>query len=289
MKEDALARLLETCFSTSELRRFLRFSYGRNLAEQLPDEGQTGLREAVSEAVDQLRRRGLCDEVLFERLAELRPQHEAVIRRVERDWNPDYTTWCRRPPLLPPTSLATGNRGLLDSLRHGPLRQAAIQNHWKRPKPLSRMAKVFISYAKADHIFAEELVAHLSVLAAKGYISELDEIRIAAGEDWEKAYRKSLAAADIIVLLVSPSFLVSEWCWHELRDAVDRAVRGEIRLVAVVVRHCDWYTSPVEGHLLFPNHQSPVAEAEDPDHVWFQVSEQIRKLIVADAREPADE
>ena len=46
-----------------------------------------------------------------------------------------------------------------------------------------------------------------------GLISEWNDRDIDAGQEWAKEIDHNLCSADIILLLVSASFIASEYCW----------------------------------------------------------------------------
>jgi replicative DNA helicase len=85
------------------------------------------------------------------------------------------------------------------------------------------MKRVFISYSHDDVVFRDALATHLEVLRSTGIIHQWHDGQIAPGQDWRAAIDCELLAADIIVLLVSASFLASRYCQDvELVSALDR-------------------------------------------------------------------
>jgi hypothetical protein len=72
--------------------------------------------------------------------------------------------------------------------------------------------KVFISYAHKDESFREELEDHLSMLKRDGLISIWHDRKISAGDRWKNKIDDNLEAAEIILFLISSSFLGSDYC-----------------------------------------------------------------------------
>jgi hypothetical protein len=75
-----------------------------------------------------------------------------------------------------------------------------------------RPAQVFISYSHADERLRQALGDHLSALQRGGLIDSWHDRKIAAGLEWAGAIDTNLEHADIILLLVSASFLASAYC-----------------------------------------------------------------------------
>jgi hypothetical protein len=64
---------------------------------------------------------------------------------------------------------------------------------------------VYVSYSHADRRWLEELLLHLSVLELEGTVKVFSDTRIDAGADWKPQIAEAIAAADLIIILVSPN------------------------------------------------------------------------------------
>ena len=71
---------------------------------------------------------------------------------------------------------------------------------------------VFISYAHEDESLRAELAQHLALLKREGEIRPWHDREIAAGDEWRGQIDDRLEAADLILLLVSSSFLAGSIC-----------------------------------------------------------------------------
>ena len=69
---------------------------------------------------------------------------------------------------------------------------------------------------------------------------------ISAGTEWEREINKHLNEADIILLLISPDFIASDYCYSkEMKWAMDRHERGEARVIPIILRPVDnWKGAP---------------------------------------------
>lgn len=78
-------------------------------------------------------------------------------------------------------------------------------------EPTPNPPKIFISYARKDAKWKDELKTHLKPLLRGGSLSEWDDTQIKIGSIGDSEIKKALAEADMGVLLVTPSFLASDY------------------------------------------------------------------------------
>src|SRR4051794_41217707 len=102
-------------------------------------------------------------------------------------------------------------------------------------KPIS----LFYSYSHKDEDLRLKLQDHLAVLKWNGMIAEWNDRDIEAGAEWGKEIDRHLSSADIILLLISASFIASKYCWSVGgKKALGRPERGEAKGIPVVPRPC---------------------------------------------------
>ncbi len=86
-----------------------------------------------------------------------------------------------------------------------------------------RPLKVFVSYSHQDDALRKRLDVHLSLLKRQGVLEVWHDRRLQGGEHWEEAIDQNLEEADIVLLLISPDFIASDYCYgYELTVAVRR-------------------------------------------------------------------
>jgi TIR domain-containing protein len=73
--------------------------------------------------------------------------------------------------------------------------------------------EVFYSYAHEDEELRDELEMHLAMLKGRGVITGWHDRRIDAGDEWKAEIDSHLSTAGVILLLISPAFLASEYCY----------------------------------------------------------------------------
>ncbi len=76
-----------------------------------------------------------------------------------------------------------------------------------------RSVSIFLSYSREDAALQDVLVKQLSPLRRQGIITQWYDCDISAGSEWKQITQTYLSTSDIIVLLISPDFIASEYCY----------------------------------------------------------------------------
>src|SRR3954452_6151947 len=76
------------------------------------------------------------------------------------------------------------------------------------PEPL----KIFLSYSHEDGALRRRLGQHLANLRRQRLVTIWHDREIGAGMEWKEEIDEHLEQADIILLLVSASFIDSDYC-----------------------------------------------------------------------------
>src|ERR1044072_2186300 len=99
------------------------------------------------------------------------------------------------------------------------------------------MAVAFFSYSHRDEALRDELEVHLATLKRQGLIEAWHDRRITAGDDFAGVISEHLERADIILLLVSPYFLNSNYCYDvEMTRALERHREKTARVIPVILQ-----------------------------------------------------
>jgi len=84
----------------------------------------------------------------------------------------------------------------------------------------------------------------------------------------------------IIVLLVSPSFLASDYCYSiEMKRAIDRHERGQVRVIPIILRPCEWQETPIGKLQALPKDGKPVTIWAERDNAYLDVVKGIHKAV----------
>jgi hypothetical protein len=140
------------------------------------------------------------------------------------------------------------------------------------------MAVVFFSYSHRDEDLRNELETHLSPLKRQGIIESWHDRRIGAGKEFDHEISEHLEEADIILLLVSPYFIASDYCYDvELQRAMERHEAGEARVVPVILHPCDWQSLLFGKLNATPKDGKPLSKFPNVHEGFLDVAQAIRK------------
>jgi hypothetical protein len=141
-------------------------------------------------------------------------------------------------------------------------------------KPVS----VFFSYSHKDEKLRDKLASHLSILERQELIKSWHYRDISAGTEWEKEIEDNLNNAEIILLLVSPDFLSSNYLWDvEMKRALSRHKAGEARVIPIILRPVDWSGAPFSDLHALPKGAKPVTTWPNRDQAFLDITRGVRQ------------
>lgn len=141
-------------------------------------------------------------------------------------------------------------------------------------------ARVFMSYSHRDEALRDELEVQLAMLKRQGLISVWHDRRMVAGDRLDWSINQELDQADIVLLLISPDFLASDYCYKiEKARALERHREGTARLISIILRPCDWTHSDLPEFLVTPTDGKPITTWPNQDEAFLDVARSIRRAI----------
>jgi hypothetical protein len=148
---------------------------------------------------------------------------------------------------------------------------------------------LFYSYAHEDEELRKDLAKQLKLLERTGMISGWNDRDIDAGHEWRTAIDENIKLAKIILLLISPDFINSDYCWKmELAHALERHNRGTAVVIPVFLRAVDLAEAPFANLLGLPTDAKPVTEWPNRDQAFLNVAIGIRRVAEKIRGEHAD-
>jgi small GTP-binding protein len=172
-----------------------------------------------------------------------------------------------------------------------PLRQA-LHDQWEQtlagPDGADVIAgttplRVFISYAREDEAFKDELVTMLAGLQRRGIVDAWEDRRIEAGEEWHKSIQDAMSQCDLAILLVSSSYLASRFIQEQEQPILLQRSRDmQLRVIPIVVRPCMWQSEPaLKGLQALPKDGKAVItfakENGERDQAWADIAAAIEE------------
>lgn len=142
------------------------------------------------------------------------------------------------------------------------------------------MVKLFYSYSHKDETLRDALETHLAILKRQELLEDWHDRKILPGRDWESEIDAHIDEADVILLLVSPDFIASDYCYgKELSRALKRHESGQAEVVPVILRPVDWTGAPFSKLQALPRDGKPVTTWANADEAWLDTENGIRKTI----------
>lgn len=140
--------------------------------------------------------------------------------------------------------------------------------------------EVFYAFAPEDLPWVQELEKHLSLLQRQHLIATWHSRLIQAGEDWQHVIDTHLQNASIILLLVSPDFLASDYCYGvEMKRALEQEQTRGVRVIPVLLRPVLWKDAPFAHLHPLPSDETFLSEWPNPDRAFTEVTASIRRML----------
>ena len=162
---------------------------------------------------------------------------------------------------------------------------AFMDEGFNRPK------KVFISYSHDDVEYRQELQKYLITLKRDNLIEIWQDEMIQVGSDWDETIRQNLQTADIVILLISQSFIASDYIYQvELQEALKMSHDGKT-IFPILIENCDYQNFSARSigkitnvaQLQFIPHNNgrllPISDWDNPSKAWVQVTKALREKI----------
>lgn len=147
--------------------------------------------------------------------------------------------------------------------------------------PLSQTSvSAFVAYARPDADYVNSFRRHATTLTRSGKLTVWFDGELIAGKDWDDAIREKLRTSDYFLPMISADFLASDYGWdQELKTAMEARLAGQIEVVPIIVRPCDWKNSGIEHIQALPKDGKPIATWTLEDDAWLDVITQLRTAI----------
>lgn len=140
--------------------------------------------------------------------------------------------------------------------------------------------ELFYSYSHKDEPLRKQLETHLDPLRRDGLIKPWTDRCIPAGTEWSKQIDHHIRSANIILLLISPDFLASNYCVDiEMDIALQRHKKNEAVVIPLILRPSDWQNSRFNHLQCLPRDGKPVKSFSNRDVPFAAIAKELRTLI----------
>ena len=138
--------------------------------------------------------------------------------------------------------------------------------------------KIFLSYARVDKKYKEELDKHFAALKRDKRIEVWHDGAIEAGDVADEITKKELANADIVLLLLSPGFMNSKYIWE---IEIPKAIEKGATIVPIFLKPCDFNESEFGIHKFqgLPGEMKWIVKFRHRDEAYLKVVEGIKRVL----------
>ena len=147
-------------------------------------------------------------------------------------------------------------------------------------KKEARPLNIFFSYSKKDKELRDELDEFLAPLKRSKDVETWHDRDILPGEEWDQSIRDQLERADIILFLVSSTFLNTEYIMDiEVPRAMERYHNKTAAVVPIILRPCMWEETEFSKLQAVPTKGKPITDWDDKESAYYNAASEIRRLI----------
>lgn len=131
-----------------------------------------------------------------------------------------------------------------------------------------------------DEKHCHTLEKHLSVLTRQRELVIRHERLVTAGQDFRAELSQMLDSADLVILLLTPDFIASNFCYAEqMERAMQRHKENRARVIPVFLRPCYWTELPVARLLALPSSTKAITSFKDQESAWARVARGIHAAV----------
>ncbi len=143
----------------------------------------------------------------------------------------------------------------------------------KKPDQVQAPLRIFVSYSIKDGSFLQRLKEQFNQHAKSGLSLSWTDRPIQTGIQWHQDLFDELERSDLVLLLVSPSFLATDYVYHaEMKRALELQENGQAQVIPIIVQPADWKSAPFAQLQALPRAGKPVTEWEDAGQAWKDIA-----------------
>src|ERR1051326_7938086 len=140
--------------------------------------------------------------------------------------------------------------------------------------------KLFYCYAREDKALRDELEVHINSLKRQYSLRNLHDRIILPGDEWEQIVEAQINSAHLILMLISPDFINSDYCYgKEMKLALKRHEEGNCRVIPIILRPTYLESAPFNKIQMLPTDTKPITRWADRDEAFQDVVKEISLLL----------
>lgn len=136
--------------------------------------------------------------------------------------------------------------------------------------------KLFYCYSQKDSGLRSRLDTHLAGLKRDGLVQTWYDREIVPGANWEEEISLHLDDADIVLLLISPDFIDSDYCMGiEMKRALQDLEAGRLTVIPILLKPYVWPGAKFKMLQALPKNGKPVTAWKHREYAFQSIVEGI--------------
>lgn len=142
--------------------------------------------------------------------------------------------------------------------------------------------KIFFSYSHQDESALAGLRKHLAVLERELQLEFWWDQQMLAGSEIDPTISEKLESSHLILLLISPDFLASDYCTsREMKRALERHECNDARVVPIILEPCDWRYTSLGKLKALPKDGVAISNWENENDAFNDVVQELRRILTS--------
>ena len=140
--------------------------------------------------------------------------------------------------------------------------------------------KIFVSYARKDRALCKTFIESIKDPALEEVAAFWMDEQLEPGRFWDEDIKDHLETAQIILLLLTPGFVESDYCSNiEGKRALELNASGQSTVIAVLLSECDYAAGGFDRVQLFPPSSTPLRNISNASRRLAEISLSLKYVV----------
>jgi hypothetical protein len=143
----------------------------------------------------------------------------------------------------------------------------------------SARTNIFLSYSHKDEKWVRRLRTHLAPLMQSRDLVLWDDTRMMPGTEWKEEISERLSRADLVLMIVTPDYLASEFIANtELPAILSAAQQQGVKVAWMAVKETLFQETPISAFQALNDPSKPLSSMRNLDRELVSIAQKISSL-----------
>ncbi len=139
---------------------------------------------------------------------------------------------------------------------------------------------ICIVYSRQDEKLREQLETYLAPFKQLDLFSSWQDCTIGEDQGWQHELEDCLSGAQMVLLLVSESFIASDYCYSvELEQLAAQHQSGARCVIPIILQPVAWQKTPLGQFRVLPRDGQAVTDWADQDQAFFSITRGVKAAV----------